>query len=235
MKLHRFIGSFDLSQNRIESADPELVHQIADVLRLKAGEMCILGDGALHEALCEVAEISKKRVVFTAQEHRVNENEPKRSVILHCAMLKRENFEWAVQKAVETGVKEIVPIRTMRTVKLETKEDRIKKIIKEAAEQSGRGVVPLLRLPILFKEAISAARSNKLNIVFDRSGSDFHTLSLPGDGLVGVFIGPEGGWHEDEVALAREHKFDVASLGPLTLRAETAAIVASYLATHEIF
>ena len=232
MKLHRFIGSFDLSRSRVESADSELVHQIADVLRLKTGELCILGDADSHEAICEITEVSKKRVVFDVRERRANKGEPKRSVILYCAMLKRENFEWAVQKAVETGIREIVPLRTARTVKLETKEDRLKKIIKEAAEQSGRGIVPILHSPILFQDVIDTAGSNADNVLFDGSGSDFHTLTLPIDGPVGIFIGPEGGWHDDEVALAREHGFHIASLGPLTLRGETAAVVASYLATH---
>lgn len=71
-----------------------------------------------------------------------------REVILYCAILKHENFELVVQKATEAGIKEIAPIITTRTIKLDIRKDRLEKIIKEAAEQSGRGVVPVWNWPL---------------------------------------------------------------------------------------
>jgi 16S rRNA (uracil1498-N3)-methyltransferase len=83
-------------------------------------------------------------------------------------LLKRENFEIAVQKATETGIKKIYPIITERTIKLNFKKNRLEKIIKEAAEQSGRGVIPVLNETLDFKKtAESAGRQNPNNL--DRS------------------------------------------------------------------
>ena len=90
---------------------------------------------------------------------------------------KKENFELVVQKAVEIGVKEIIPIITKRTVKLNLKYDRLEKIIKEAAEQSGRGILPILRKAMDFKKAIEEAEQNNINLFFDISGKKFQKIS----------------------------------------------------------
>jgi 16S rRNA (uracil1498-N3)-methyltransferase len=150
-------------------------------------------------------------------------------VILYCSIIKRENFELMAQKATEVGVKEIVPLLSSRTIKLNIKSERVEKIIKEASEQSGRGKVPELHPPMTFKDALEHAKSNDLNLFFDPSGKIFSPLTQ--EKKIGVFIGPEGGWDEDEIGLARAQNFQIVSLGKLVLRAETAAIVASFLPT----
>jgi 16S rRNA (uracil1498-N3)-methyltransferase len=229
-KLHRFIGNFDLSAGRMLIREPGLAHQIRDVLKLKAGEKIVLSDGRGNEAVVEIAAIDKTSFEVAVGEVQEGD-EPKRRVILYCAVLKRENFEYAVEKAVECGASEIVPLITAHTVKLGVNLDRLKKIAQEAAEQCGRSIVPEIKAPVKLVAAIKGAGENDVNYFFDAPGEEFiRVKSL--SAKVGVWIGPEGGWEEFETNAAREAGFAVASLGPLILRAETAASVAVYLASR---
>ncbi|MDD2658034.1 MAG: RsmE family RNA methyltransferase, partial [Candidatus Pacebacteria bacterium] len=143
--------------------------------------------------------------------------------------------ELAVQKAVELGVKEIVPIIADRTVKLGLKRDRLEKIIKEASEQSGRGILPVLSDSVAFGDAMRAAEANDLNLFFELGGKSLEgsKLDLGKYKKIGIFIGPEGGWSEDELKLKSE-KLKVCGLSPFTLRAETAAIAALALVSQQL-
>ncbi len=229
-KIHRFIGNFDLTAARLLVRDPGFAHQLRDVLKLRAGEQIILADGRGAEAACTVRALDKASVEVAVGESHAGA-EPARRVILYCAILKRENFEYAIEKAVEAGASLIVPIVTAHTVKLGLNLDRLKKIAQEAAEQCGRAVVPVISEPVKFKAALKAAGENDANHFFDAGGEDFGRVR-PLAGSVGVWIGPEGGWEEFETAEARAAGFLVSSLGPLILRAETAVTVAVYLAAR---
>lgn len=235
MRLHRFIGSFKLKIGGLKLEDKELTDQFRDVLKLKIGERMILCDGQENEGLAEIREYGKDFTGVEVIEISENKNEPDRQVILYCSVLKRENFEFVAQKATEVGVKEIVPVITERTVKLSIRQDRLEKIIKEAAEQSGRGIVPVLHEPIDLEKAVGNAVKNKLNYFFDRSGQMYrHHRSDNGLAMsrIGIFIGPEGGWSPSELGMAKRSGFEIISLGKTTLRAETAAIVGAYLVIH---
>lgn len=232
MRLHRFIGQFDCTGDHIEITDPGIVNQVVRVLRLGIGNQLIVSNGAGAECVCEIAERYKDRLVVSVVERRTNVNEPAIASVLYCAILKRENFELVVQKATEIGIAEIVPLITERTVKLDIKEDRLQKIIMEAAEQSGRGRLPILHAPMQFTDALADAKRNAVNLFFDLSDVAVDSIDLNEARSRGVFIGPEGGWTEKETAAARATGCLIVSLGALTLRAETAAIVASYLATR---
>lgn len=232
MRLHRFIINTDLNGGKIRLTDPNLINQMRNVLRLSAGDKVSLADGRGKEALAQVSTLRKGIAELEIEKIYENKNESDKSVILYCSVLKRENFELVVQKATEVGVKEIFPIVTKRTIKLNIKMGRLGKIMKEAAEQSGRAVIPKLNEPIRFEDAVEHAKKNNLNLFFDISGSSIkgflHTIESRKH--IGVFIGPEGGWEEEEIKIAKKNKFKVASLGKLTLRSETAAIIVSYLA-----
>ena len=229
MKLHRFVLNFNIKTGEIKFDDRELFNQIGNVLKLKIGEKVILCDGNMNEGTAEIKEYGKDFIKVEVGEIKVNQNEPLRHIILYCAILKKENFGLVVQKATEVGVKEIVPLITSRTIKLDVRKDRLDKIIKEAAEQSGRGIVPILRNPINFDEAIKAGKDNSVNLFFDCSGESFNKSDrLDHKGLIGIWIGPEGGWTDAELQLAKKSDFQIINLGKLTLRAETAAIIASY-------
>ena len=228
MRLNRFFGDFDFSGEVIKSSDKDFINQLKNVLRLKVGDEIILCDGKLNEAECFIESLDKNEAVFKILKTEKNNKELKQEIILYCSILKRENFELVVQKAVELGVARLVPVIASRTVKLGLKQDRLEKIIKEAAEQSGRGILPILSDSMGFKDAVEDAGGNDMNIFFEigektlrESKIDFSEYKK-----IGVFIGPEGGWEKEEAELAKNEKFKILSISPFTLRAETAAIAA---------
>lgn len=242
MKIHRFIGDFKLKIGDFKLEDEGLFNQAKNVLKLKIGEKIILGDGLKNEGIAEIKEYGRDSVRVEIVEIQENKNEPESDVSLYCAILKRENFELVVQKATEIGVREIVPIITARTLKLDVRKDRLEKIIKEAAEQSGRGTVPVLRDPVDIEEVIKEDFKNQLNLFFDKSGlpvdrsESFEELKrLSYMGRIGVWIGPEGGWTDQEVESVGRSNFKIINLGKLTLRAETAAIVATYIVVNNFY
>ncbi len=256
MKIHRFIVNFDLSKKELEIKDKELINQIKNVLRLKQGEFIELCDGKSISAMTEIVEIGKDiiKVKVSAplrSSSFAGQNSTKK-VNLFCAILKKENFEMVVQKTTECGVSKIIPIITSRTIKTGLNLERLRKIAKEASEQSGRINVPEILEPISFEKSLELAKEKDLNILFDASGE----LSLKTHGyfsaekflvlapsrsqgilkdnspFVNLFIGPEGGWTKSEIEKAKSLNFKIVSLGSLTLRGETAAIIATYLISN---
>ena len=231
MRLHRFIGNFDFNQNKIIVTEKNFINQAKNVLRLKVGDGLILCDGKMNEAEAKILLLAKNKSELEISEITKNKNEPENNIILYCPILKKENFEWALQKAVEIGVKEIAPIITDRTVKLGLNKERLEKIIKEAAEQSGRGILPVLREAINFDLALKQAKENDLNLFFQAGYLPLgHSMSK--FKKIGVFVGPEGGWTEDEIKITQSNGFTLVGLGKTVLRAETAVIVASYLTVN---
>jgi 16S rRNA (uracil1498-N3)-methyltransferase len=229
MRLHRFIGDFDLGARRLAVRDAALANQLANVLRLDAGDEVMLCDGRGKEASATIVSLGKAEMEFDLSPATDCTTEPERRVTLCCAVLKRENFELVVQKAVEAGVAAIVPVLTHRTVKQGLRGDRLVKIAKEAAEQSGRGIVPPIGEPIALAKAFDLAHGKSAGF-FDFGGTDAAPALAAAGPEVFLFIGPEGGWDEAESAEARKRGLGILSLGPRTLRAETAAIVATWLA-----
>lgn len=233
MKLHRFIGGYDVFAPELDITDAEAVHQINNVLRCKEGQKIILCDGKGREAEASILSLDKKQIYVSLERVTDLQNEPEREIILYCSIIKKDNFDLVVQKATEVGVRQIIPLVSKRTIKQDVKIDRLRQIAKEAAEQSGRGVMPIIHEPMKWSTAIDHAKDNLVNLFF-------HTMEK-GDGIpqgfkkkIGVWIGPEGGWDIEEVEEAKKANFLLAELGPLTLRAETAAIIASYLCVHGI-
>lgn len=222
MRLHRFIGDFDLAQATVRITDHEIINQFKNVLRLQVGHEVVLSDGKTNEARGVITALRADGVDIEILSCEKNTHEPKRHVALYCAILKRENFELVAQKVTELGVAEIIPMTTKRTVKLNLRHDRIEKIIKEAAEQSGRGVVPILGKTVDFETALKQAEGMK--IFFDASGK-LCSMSHVAENNVALFVGPEGGWDPSEITRAKEAECVITSLSALTLRAETAAIV----------
>ena len=227
MKIHRFIGDFNLTAPRIDIHDKDLIKQIKEVLHLQKDEQVVLSNSQGQEIQGKIIDLQKDFISVEVLERRVNTNEPSNEVILGCAVLKKENFELVVQKVTEVGVKKIIPLITSRTIKLGLNLDRLSKIAKEAAEQSGRGTIPDIIEPTKFENVLSETKDMDI-VLLDIEGKE-PFQSLKKDRKMVILIGPEGGWTEDELTLAKEHNVKIASLGKLILRAETAAIIASFL------
>jgi len=228
MKIHRFIGDFDFKSDKLKLPDEES-HQIRSVLKLKPTEQIYLCDGQGNDALAVILEAGKGAVEVGIQERMRNSAEPKNLVALYCAILKHDNFDLVVQKATEVGAAEIIPLITARTVKTEVKLERLWKIAKEAAELSGRGRIPVVRSPSRFVIAAENAAPDSMHHMFDASGKQMKRTAAKDSGNYSIWIGPEGGWTEEELMIGKAKGFNIATLGPRILRGETAAIVATYL------
>jgi len=230
MKLHRFIGQFDLTKKEVQIKDQSFLHQMTRVLRFQKGDTLILGDGNGRETIGQIKKISSSEVVVLLQEVPSKKKELVSKISLYLSLLKKENFEWVAQKATEIGIAELIPISTTRVVKQNISEDRVRKIIKEAAEQSGRKVIPELLPTISLGEACVRSRDSGARWFLDQEGKSINQTSQTFTS-VSIFIGPEGGWTEKEKEEAKKASLASVAISPFTLRAETAAITASYLAT----
>ena len=208
--------------DRIAIRGDEL-HHAARVVRAREGEEVELFDGKGTAA----------RGVITALEHDqltvnvltiIDAREARLSITLAMSIIALDKFELVLQKATELGVRSIVPIVTervdLRPERYRGKQERWERIIFEAVKQSGRARTPQLESPIPYAEAIARPGAK---IVFD---ADVEPSSGASAEAVTLFIGPEGGWSEHELDLARTAGAQFRRLGARRLRAETAAIVA---------
>lgn len=226
MRQHRFIVDSNLTPGSLVISDQDLVAQWRTVLRLVAGDHLILTDGRGLEAEAVIDSYNKDSAVVTIGHVTDDFQSDRPHLTLCCAVLKKENFELVCQKATEIGVGTIIPVVTTRTVKLGLNFDRLVKIVKEAVEQSGQAIVPEIKEISEFEDIINIEVGRK--IIFDKSGKRFEKGK--NNPRTAILIGPEGGFDEKEIKMAEDNGWEVVSLGSSTLRAETAAIIASYLA-----
>ena len=198
-------------------------HHSIRVVRARVGEEVEVFDRSGAMARATVESIEKDRAVLRVVETLPSRESPL-DVTLAMAIIQLEKFELVLQKATELGVRAIVPLVTerveLRPERYAGKMDRWNKILLEAVKQSGRSVPPALEAPVAFEEVISRAGTR---LLFD---ADAEPSAESVEGPVTILIGPEGGWSENELRLAREHGCRFERLGPRRLRAETAAIAA---------
>ena len=230
--MHRF---FITNEDRIGAKDvvlasEELVHQMFSVLRFKPGEEVVLLDGSGEEWVVLITDITKKQVAGKVLEKRVNEAEPAIKVCLYQSLLKHmEKFEWVLQKGTEIGFSTFVPLVTARTERpVVGKIDRLERILKEASEQSGRGVVPVLGGAVKFKDV--KCEKGEVCVIADPKASVSLKDFVSGEGFkkakkINIFVGPEGGFTDEEVSSALERGFVGVNLGKRILRSETAGVV----------
>jgi len=183
--------------------------------------------------LIEIGEIVKGRVV----NKRKSEREPSVQLALYFALTQRDKVEIILQKCTEVGVAEFVPMITERALvkdprSVNGKFERWKAILREAAEQSQRGRIPLLSQVLSFQDALrTPARDTEKLIAWECEKQNKIRALLRNSATtkVALMIGPEGGFSEKEVELARSKGWKTITIGKRILRNETAAIVASAL------
>lgn len=227
MKIHRFfIEPEAIKGSEIVLEDKNLVNQIKKVLRLKIGDGVLFLDNSGKEYKSVIKQFSDSAVNLEVIEVLENKNEPELKITLCQALCKKDKFEWVLEKGTEVGISAFAPIITERTEKLGLNKERAEKILKESAEQSERGIIPKLLETQTFKEAIKNVEGEK--IILDKSGDDTKTFNfLHSTFKLNIFVGPEGGWTEQELKIAKKNGAKIISLGPRVLRAETAGIVAA--------
>ncbi|HET8626300.1 MAG TPA: RsmE family RNA methyltransferase [Thermomicrobiales bacterium] len=238
--MHRFFVDESLAVGREVTLTGAVAHQIGRVLRLRPGATIVLLDGSGREFPVELTGLTAREAVGRVVACRPNEAEPATAVTLYVAPLKGDHFAWTLQKATEVGAAAFVPVLTARTVaggdvgEGTAKLERWRRIVREAAEQSRGGRIPPIRPPLDFAAACDlAAVSGPALLPWEEErvrGLGGAVRALGPVAALGLFIGPEGGFTPDEVATACARGIVTVTLGPRTLRAETAAVVATALA-----
>jgi 16S rRNA (uracil1498-N3)-methyltransferase len=225
MRLHRFFIEERIGTNKnVTISDEDLIHQWRNVFRLHSGDEVILLDNSGFEYVSEIVSLEKSEARITVKESRANSVVPSKELFIFQSMIKRDKFEMILEKGTEIGVSHFRPVVSARSVVRELNVPRERKIIKEASEQCGRGTFPALYEIMDLKEAVSIYPDMPA-IAFDPDGVKFDPCAFQDHKKMSVFIGPEGGWSDEELALFKEKNIPIYSLGTPTLRAETAAIV----------
>lgn len=248
MTKHRFfIENINSTSDLVELNNKDVIHQIQNVLRIGIGEKIIAFDGSSNEYELTLEKIMKNVLIFSKEIMKKKLILNKVSLTLCPAIIKKDKLEYVFQKCTEIGVDNFQPIISSRTEKLGINMDRVGKIIKEAAEQSHRNILPqVLRSASLDElaqeyetkhETQCETLNNRNHYYLDIGGPKFNLKQIKNETEnktadrkeVFVFIGPEGGWDDSDYKQLERLGAKPISLGENVLRAETASIVISAL------
>ena len=231
---HFFVNPSCIQEKKavIEGAD---ARHISKVLRMREGEKLIINTGDDWEYLCVIEKIQKDRVYLEIKEENEDVRELPNRIVLFQALPKLDKMDFIIQKAVELGVSEIVPVITNRVVvKLDAKKtlqrfERWNAIAKSAAQQSKRNIIPYVNKSLDFKNVLEYTKDFKHKLIpyelERRKGRlDIFLKKISADEDIAVFIGPEGGFEESEVEAAIDAGFNSLMLGKRILRTETAGL-----------
>lgn len=229
-----FVNHFENNRFYIAGDDR---HHILHVMRMKKGDFLVCcREGCC--AVCVIEEISSDHVVASVVKWKEDTAELPVHVTIASGLPKGDKLEWIIQKGTELGAGKFIPFAADRSIvkwdqkKTKKKVERWQKIAKEAAEQSGRSVIPQVAEPVSKIGLIEMSRHYDHRLVaYEEAGKSGESATLasilqsirPGQSILAVF-GPEGGLTEEEVHFFREHQFAVAGLGPRILRTETAPL-----------
>ena len=233
---------FSVEPNQINLQDKKViilgsdVKHIKNVLRMKPGEELSVSNGQDgREYRCGIVELSEECVICELRFIKEDNVELPSGIYLFQGLPKSDKMEWIIQKAVELGVREVIPVATKRCVvkldekKAASKTARWQGIAEAAAKQSKRGIVPTVSNVMGFREAIQKASDMDVRLIpyelaegMERTREIFEALQ-PGQD-VAIFIGPEGGFEESEIQYARENGVEPITLGKRILRTETAGM-----------
>jgi len=223
-----------LSEGQAIELDTQSSVRIARVLRLKIGDAFTLFNGQGGEYNAHITQLDKRRVVCETTDYNHRSVESPLKICLAQGISKGERMDYTMQKAVELGVDEIIPLMTSRTsvnLSAERQKRRLahwQAIVISACEQCGRNKVPDVK-PIKWLSDWLQMHSSPHNIVLDPCAaqglkalpySEQHLEQQP----VTLLIGPEGGLSREEITLAEQHGFTPTQCGPRILRTETAAV-----------
>jgi 16S rRNA (uracil1498-N3)-methyltransferase len=231
----RFFVAEPVTGERAELTGDEARH-LAAVMRAHVGDLVTLFDGSGYEFTGRIQSIGKRAIELAIVERRQVDRELLFTLTLAVALPKGERQKWLVEKATELGVTRLVPLVTQRGVAqpVESALDRLRRSVIEASKQCGRNRLMEIAAPIaaddLFRAPPQDASRELLCLIADPSGGALPEIGQ-GNADVLAAIGPEGGFTPMELAAAEAAGWQSVSLGPRTLRVETAAIaVASWAA-----
>lgn len=215
----------------IEGSD---VNHIVNVLRMKPGEELLISVKGDWDYLCKIVDIETDRVNLKVLESMEQRELPVNITLLQ-GIPKSDKLEMIIQKAVELGVSEIIPVKTKRVVvkidekKVDTKVNRWNAIAESAAKQSKRSIVPKVYEPMSIDNALEIVKDFGVKLIPYENADGIDKTRKILDGMdktkdIVVFIGPEGGFEEAEVERIKNSGFEVITLGKRILRTETAGL-----------
>jgi 16S rRNA (uracil1498-N3)-methyltransferase len=225
-----------LGQNAFVEGDEG--HHLAKVKRCQINEEVKLFDGNGVQARAKVIDISKKGVLVEILERNIF-TKPEIKTVLCIVPPKGKNFSLLLEKVVEIGVDEIIPLTSERSVKeyQPEKEEKYEKILLEASKQCERSYLPILKPLMTFQDSLAFFQNpHDLKLLFHtKNGGKFweNAGKIEKGGACCFWIGPEGGWSENEIVFARSKNALICTLPMPILRVETAVIsVSSLLKTY---
>lgn len=212
--------------------DGEQARHISKSLRMRVGDMLCVTNGMGEDYGCQIEEITKDTVLLKVCYKQANSSEPSCKVTIYQGVPKSTKLEDIIQKCVELGVSKIVPVLTKRCVSrpdeksANKKNQRYSKIALEAAQQSGRGIVPQIAPMLTLKQALKDDNADTKIVFYEGGGEKLTSIVNSDCKSVSIYIGPEGGFEKDEVELIESNGAKVATLGPRILRTQTAPVAA---------
>ncbi len=229
MRLHRFLIEEEIPKSGIILVeDRSIVHQWRKVFRLKEGDLVILFNDSGYDHTARIVGFKGKEAEVEIIDRKKEILKPGRNVHLCVSLIKKDKFEWIVEKGTELGITSFTPLISDRSLKNNLNMEKLNKIAKEATEQSGWSGVPLIHNISCIEELLD--RRDKKYIILDLY-ADTDLLQVldktnKEEQLV-VLIGPEEGWSDEELSLFKKHSVTFATLGKETLKTETAAVAAA--------
>ncbi len=200
-------------------------------LRLRIGDSVLLCDGRSTEYDTVIDAFRETEVTLRVTAVRPSSAEPSLKLTLYQGLPKADKMEWIIQKAVELGVTEIIPVAMSRSIvrlgdKADKRRARWQMIANEAAGQSGRGILPLVEAPVTVNKALSRLQHENAVVCYEGGGQPFSELITPDTGTLSLIIGPEGGIAPEELERLCAAGAKKATLGRRILRCETAPLAA---------
>ncbi|MCQ2466471.1 MAG: 16S rRNA (uracil(1498)-N(3))-methyltransferase [Clostridia bacterium] len=240
----RLFVEFSLKDKTELVLDEENSRYLSQVLRMRVDEELVVVDNSRIEYICAISQITKKEVTLSIRSSSLNCTEAPYDVTLFQSVSKGERMDYTIQKTTELGVKAIYPVLSERViVKLSGKDvsgkiDRWQKISLEAARQSHRGMVPTIKEPIEFEDALKLAKDEFDLVLFpweeeSENGIKEALKSFSGK-KIAVFVGPEGGYSTEEASKAVSYGAKSVTLGPRILRTETAGAAVLSMLIYEL-
>lgn len=230
MELKRFFVEPTAKASNNIIIDNQEYYHIVKVMRYKVGYKLIICMGDNKDYYCTIESIDNNSVVASIDKVDDNNCAPSIKVILYPAIIKEDNFELVVQKAVEIGAYSITPVITQYVSERNLRIDRLNKIALEACKQCGRSSLIQVNEPIELNEAIIKSKGSDLSVVaYEKEKQVFLKDIIYRNrelNSISLFIGSEGGFNDDEKKLFETNDISCFSLGRRILRAETASIVA---------
>jgi 16S rRNA (uracil1498-N3)-methyltransferase len=232
VSLSRIYQPVPLVLHALIRLDEKASHHVARVLRAKTGDKLTVFNGSGSECDATIIHIDKKGVDVEMINFVTRNVESPIDIYLAQGIARGEKMDFIVQKAVELGVKKIIPLITERcNVRLdsEREEKRLlhwQSVAISACEQSGRNQIPEIFAPIAFKAWLPKVKADHLFVLSPHVRGQLPTANLPANTRIVLLIGPEGGLSDEETGVAIKHGFLSLNLGPRILRTETATIAA---------